>query len=270
MNNGYVAVIDSGIGGFSVLSEMLKIMPNENYIYFGDNQNAPYGNRTNSDLFSITMQNLMYLHTFNIKAIVFGCNTISTNLLSKVAYYFPDTAFFGVYPPVEMNLLHGRKVLMLCTNNTAKKFNETKDFTILALNDLALDVEKNMFNLDRVSVEKHIYQGIEARDFRLKELLTTKEHLLTTKKLKMIFDHHLRYFDVVILGCTHYFFVKNKIFNHFRPQLTIGGETLTAKRVKTYLENSNSLVKTKRKQVLFLGACKDLNKAFFEKSIFIK
>lgn len=94
MNNGYVAVIDSGIGGFSVLSEMLKIMPNENYIYFGDNQNAPYGNRTNSDLFSITMQNLMYLHTFNIKAIVFGCNTISTNLLSKVAYYFPDTAFF--------------------------------------------------------------------------------------------------------------------------------------------------------------------------------
>ena len=44
MKEGYIALIDSGVGGISLLLELLKILPNEKYLYFGDNDNAPYGN----------------------------------------------------------------------------------------------------------------------------------------------------------------------------------------------------------------------------------
>ena len=58
MEKSYVAVIDSGIGGISVLKELIRLMPNERYIYLGDNKNAPYGNRTENDLFSLSMSNI--------------------------------------------------------------------------------------------------------------------------------------------------------------------------------------------------------------------
>ena len=45
MNNGYIALIDSGIGGISLLLELIKLLPNERFLYFGDNKNAPYGNK---------------------------------------------------------------------------------------------------------------------------------------------------------------------------------------------------------------------------------
>ena len=58
MNDNYIAVIDSGVGGLSVLSELVKSAPNNNYIYFGDNSNAPYGNKSERQLKEITIKNL--------------------------------------------------------------------------------------------------------------------------------------------------------------------------------------------------------------------
>ena len=81
MSSGYIAVLDSGIGGFSVLEELLKVMPNENYLYFGDGKNAPYGNKTTFQLTEVVMQNIFKIMPLGIKGIVFGCNTISTTFM---------------------------------------------------------------------------------------------------------------------------------------------------------------------------------------------
>ena len=266
MNSDYIAVLDSGIGGFSVLEELLKVMPNENYLYFGDGKNAPYGSKTYLELKDIVIQNILKILPYGIKGVVFACNTISTTVLNEVRSYFQDLEFFGTYPPVEINLLRKRKTLLLCTPNTAKNYAETENLTVLPMCELAIDIERNCMSLERVDVGYHLSKAIEFREQNLlKNNLTTFTPILTTKKLKMIFDHQINYFDAVILGCTHYYFVKNKIFNHFQPQVLIGGEFFTAKRVKEYYKKTKTLVKYSKNHILFFGENASTNATFFSK-----
>ena len=79
-----IAVIDSGVGGISVLRELMRLMPNENYIYYGDSANAPYGSKTKAEVLSITENNLRYLKKCGIKALVIACNT-ATSAAASVA-----------------------------------------------------------------------------------------------------------------------------------------------------------------------------------------
>ena len=78
-----IAVIDSGVGGISVLRELVRIMPRENYIYFGDSKNAPYGSKSKGEVLSLTRKNLAYLQERGIKALVIACNT-ATSAAAKV------------------------------------------------------------------------------------------------------------------------------------------------------------------------------------------
>jgi glutamate racemase len=265
MNSKYIAVLDSGIGGFSVLEELLKVMPNENYLYFGDSKNAPYGNKTFLELINLVVNNIFSILPFGIKGIVFACNTISTTIFNYVKDVFPDIQFFAVYPPVEINLLRKRKTLLLCTPNTAKNFKDSEHLTVLPLSNLALEIERNCLNLEKVEVDKHVSKAIIEREELLKNNLTTFAPILTTKKLKMIFDHQINYFDAVILGCTHYYFVKNQIFNHFRPQVLLGGEHFTVRQVKGYYKKAKTLVNYCQSQVLFFGENAFNNSIFFKK-----
>lgn len=245
MNNGYVAVLDSGIGGISVLKELIKILPNEKYLYYGDNENAPYGNRTIRDLQFITFKNIDKIKKFRIKALVVGCNTLSTNLLSVLSQY-ANVPTFGVFPPVESELLKGKKVLLLATEKTARTFKNTKNLSIIGLSSLAMDIEKNMFNLNMVNLEKNIHNK---NNFYCGEVFCKNNS-----------------YDTVILGCTHYYFVKNKIYDHFRPLNLISGEFFTVKKVYDFIKNTKLLEKNKQNEVLFIGKNAEINHEFFKKS----
>ena len=77
-----IAVMDSGLGGISVLRELVKIMPNERFLYFGDSINAPYGTKTKPEVLEITRKNLSLLKERGIKAFVIACNT-ATSVAAK-------------------------------------------------------------------------------------------------------------------------------------------------------------------------------------------
>ncbi len=266
MNKGYVAIMDSGIGGLSVLAELKKRLPNESFIYFGDNENAPYGCRSEIDLLGLTMENLQVLKKYPLKCVVLGCNTLSTTIIRELSYYNPEIKFFGTYPPVEINQIRNRKVLLICTSNTAKKYKVSDNVCVLPTKNLAYDIERNIYNLNKVDFSKHVtdaFNDVYGKNLS-NNLLTTKDAQMTTKNLKMIFDHQLRYFEVVILGCTHYFFIKNKIFDHFRPHIILGGESFTANKVKQYLQNDKRLEKHCKNQTIFIGKSAKLNKRVFE------
>jgi glutamate racemase len=264
MKNRFIAVFDSGIGGISVLGELIKAMPNERFIYFGDNKNAPYGCKTERHLLELTMDNIFSVLPFGIKAIVFGCNTISTTIFHRIAYFFPDIKFFGIFPPVEINLLHKRKTLLLCTPNTAKSFISGSCLTILPLENLACEIEQNMFSLDRVDVHKNLSDAVEKLDnINTDSCLIKKDHFLSLQNLKMIIDHRLHYFDVIILGCTHYFFVSKKISDHFRPLVILGGEKFTARRVKMFLGQCEKHKIVSKNQLIFFGENALVNYNFF-------
>ena len=70
-----VGVFDSGLGGMSVLRELVNLMPNEDFIYFGDSANAPYGTKSADTVRALTLKNFEYLYSLGIKAFVIACNT---------------------------------------------------------------------------------------------------------------------------------------------------------------------------------------------------
>ena len=71
----YIGVFDSGVGGISVLKELVRRMPDENYLYFGDSANAPYGSRTTREVRALTLEKAEYLCSRGSKALVIACNT---------------------------------------------------------------------------------------------------------------------------------------------------------------------------------------------------
>ena len=76
-NNCPIGVFDSGVGGLSVFSQLIKLLPNENYIYFGDTVNLPYGNKSQEELVKISAKIFDFFKSKNVKAVVMACNTTS-------------------------------------------------------------------------------------------------------------------------------------------------------------------------------------------------
>ena len=95
-NDLSIALLDSGVGGISVLRELLRIMPAENYLYFGDSANAPYGNRDRAEVLDITRKNLELLRSRGIKALVIACNTATSAAAAVLRRENPDLLIIGI------------------------------------------------------------------------------------------------------------------------------------------------------------------------------
>ncbi len=235
MNDGYIAVLDSGVGGLSVLDELTKAFPNERFLYFGDNDNAPYGDRTENDLWSLTLKNIIYILSFNVKALVVACNTLSVTILERIRA-FVSVPCFGVFPPVERCLINGENTLLISTVKTAEKFACYKNLQVIGLPNLVKDIENNLFSLNKVDIKRHLLNSFNRC-------------------------------ETLILGCTHYNFVKFGIIDHFRPKKILTGEEFTVKQVETKLRLKKSLENNKRFNVLFVGKNSKINQIFWKKVV---
>ncbi len=240
MNTGYIAVMDSGIGGLFTLKRLIEEMPNERFLYFGDNLNAPYGDKPVSLLNILTLKNVSRVMTHGVKALVFACNTLAVNVLGNVKRLVP-VPVFGVYPPTEKTATEGKRTVLFCTERTAERFNDTEQLKVVSLSRLAKDVEKNAADLSAVNL---------------------KAHLDSSLKYRKIISENYR-FDTVILGCTHYGLIKNKFSDHFCPRNIISGDDFTAKQVKKALLFSGKLANNKEITVDFIGDCAEKNRKIF-------
>ena len=125
--NQPIGVFDSGVGGISVLKELYKVMPQENYIYFGDSQNAPYGTRPLEEIRSLTIANVELLLKQEAKGIVVACNTATAAAVRILRGMYPDIPLVGIEPAVKPAALqpgHPR-VLVMATPMTiqGEKYN---------------------------------------------------------------------------------------------------------------------------------------------------
>ena len=73
-----IGVIDSGVGGLTVVREIQRLLPGEDILFFGDSANVPYGNRSADEIFALTMRMLRYLEQRGVKCVAIACNTISS------------------------------------------------------------------------------------------------------------------------------------------------------------------------------------------------
>ena len=118
----FVGVFDSGLGGLSVLKAMLKILPQEKYIYFGDSANAPYGTKGEDEILALTEKSLEMFINMGAKAIVLACNTATSMAASTLRQKYKEIPIIGVEPAIKPAALEneGKKVLMLATPATVR------------------------------------------------------------------------------------------------------------------------------------------------------
>ena len=237
-----IAVIDSGVGGISVLRELLRIMPNENYIYFGDSQNAPYGSKSKSEVLELTKKNLAALKARGIKAFVIACNTATSAAAKTLREENPDLIIVGIEPAIKpaSEICEKPRVLVMATGLTLRE----EKFTAL--------VNRFSGKGEFIPLPCHgLVELIERGDLESNEIDEYLTRLFSPYKDKKI--------DGIVLGCTHYPHVKAMIAKHFPADVKIidGGEG-TARQTRRKLEEAGLLsTSTERGHVEILNSSSD-------------
>lgn len=240
-----IAVFDSGVGGISVLRELVKIMPQENYIYFGDSQNAPYGMKDKEEVRRLTIACAQKLFDQGAKGLVVACNTATSAAVRVLREMYPYIPIVGIEPAVKPAVfcMDHPRVLVMATPMTihAEKFKHLmeryeNDATIIPLPCPGL------------------MDFIERGDLDGEDL-----HKYLTELLYLYGDHQV---DAAVLGCTHYPFARKQIQNVLGESVLIfdGGEG-TAREMKRRLKESNLLSERETKgQIHFENSLSDPSK----------
>lgn len=189
-----IGVFDSGMGGLTVLSEIEKAMPNENIIYYADAKNCPYGEKTKEQILSFTRDAVNRLLKLGSKIIVIACNTATNSSIKEIREEFNKVKFIAMEPAVKpaVDVTKNGKIAVIATRSTingeslkklCSKHSENVDILTIATPELVELVEKNRENTPESN-----------------EILTRYFSEIIRQKI-----------DTVVLGCTHYPFLKNEI-----------------------------------------------------------
>lgn len=220
-----IAVFDSGVGGISVLKELVKIMPNENYIYFGDSKHAPYGMKTKERVLELTLDNAKTLFEKGAKGLVVACNTATSAAVRELRQIYPNIPIVGIEPAVKPAVTYkpGGKVLVMATPMTIR---EEKFRTLMG----RYSKQAKIIPLPCPGLMDFVERGdLYSDDFRkyLEELL---------------YEYRMYKIDAAVLGCTHYPFAKALIQEILGNDVLVfdGGEG-TAREMKRRLAEADLL-----------------------------
>ncbi|SHJ99852.1 glutamate racemase [Tepidibacter formicigenes] len=219
-----IGVFDSGMGGISVLKEMKKLMPKENYIYYGDSKNIPYGKKTKEELSHICIEIVDYFIEKKVKAVVIACNTATSAAVNELRSKY-NIPIIGIEPALKpaVEKYEGGKIAVLATEVTLreKKFNELMN----KYKDKAEIIKIPAPKLVTI-VENGIVSEREAEE-AVRELFE---------------DINLENLSSIVLGCTHYVFLKDIIKKVLGDNIElIDGGFGTALNVKNILLKMDSL-----------------------------
>ena len=219
----YIAVFDSGVGGISVLKELVQLMPDENYLYFGDSANAPYGDRSTEDVRQLTLAAAEALIARGIKALVVACNTATAAAITALRETYPDTIIIGIEPALKMaaDRYPGGHVGVMATPVTLReeKFSQQAErfpnITISAIPVPALVGLIEAGHRDDPEVEALLRPALEPYAGKL---------------------------DAVVLGCTHYPFAAKVIRRILGEQTAVlDGGAGTARETRRRLAEAGLL-----------------------------
>lgn len=189
MDNRAIGVFDSGLGGLTAVRQIRSILPSENIIYFGDTSRVPYGGRSREILLKYARQDVHFLRSFDIKAIVIACGTVSTNALTELRQE-NDLPILGVVEPAcrrAVKLTKNRRVGMIATAASVRS--GAYAATIHLLDD-GVEVISKACPLFVPLVENGRFQP---GDIVVETV--AREYLEPLKAADI---------DTLILGCTHY------------------------------------------------------------------
>lgn len=253
INSKPIGIFDSGFGGITILRELLKLMPNENYIYLGDNKNIPYGDKSKKEIIKLSSKMADFLIKKNCKILVIGCNTISASAseILKEKYNIPIIEVIS-NACAEVNKISKNNISIMAT-----------DFTVKSKIYLKKIKENNEeIKITQIVCKKlcpMIENGWESFEDRFEIL---------NNYIKKINPNS----DSLVLACTHYPLIikdikkvlkENKNKNRNNIKKIIEPSRPTALSVKKYLKENNLLnnnLKNKNRLTIYTTS-NDKNKA---------
>ncbi|MFD2654511.1 MULTISPECIES: glutamate racemase [Gracilibacillus] len=221
-----IGVIDSGVGGLTVASELIRQLPKESIIYLGDTKRCPYGPRPKEEVIQYTWEMVHFLLERDIKMLVIACNTATAFTLEQLREELSIPVVGVIQPGARAAITHSRtdEIGVIGTEGTisSKAYVDT-------LRQINTEIEVHDLACPRFVplVEKGIVQGEEADQ-------VVRETLQPLKQFSNM--------DTLILGCTHYPMIKALIQKEIGSTVTVisSGEE-TAREVSTILEYQNKL-----------------------------
>jgi len=232
-----IGIFDSGLGGLTVLKELITKLPQYDYIYLGDNARSPYGNKTQTEIFNYTKQAIDFLFNHNCELIIVACNTASTSALRKIQTEvlpssYPDKKVLGVLVPVVEELIHDSKN----NSNDLRVGVIATEATILS-GKYEKEIEKQNPNIKVLSHPTPLLVKIveAGKENELETINILKNYLQPFKDQKI---------NYLILGCTHYPFLQKQIEEILDKKIKIiNTPEAVAKKLKEYLERHQNITK---------------------------
>lgn len=225
MNNAPIGIIDSGSGGLSIYRSMKAMLPDESVLYIGDHANIPYGNKSVYFIRERVLTILGYLIQQKVKLVVIACNTAT---VAGIEYYrkkYPDIPIIGIVPVVKTaaSLSKMKRFVILSTDFTAKSGYQKNLITSFASDCEVISIGST-----------NLVPFIEKGNLHSKEIREELQSMFQKMAKKS--------FDVIVLGCSHYPFVRDVIGVIVGSGVTIldSGDAV-ARQVKRILEHINSL-----------------------------
>ena len=232
--NAPIGVFDSGLGGISVLRELMAILPKENYLYFGDDQNAPYGGRPEDEVLSLTHAGVRLLFDHGCKAVVVACNTATAAAIVPLRAEMQNRILVGAEPAIKPALKDGHKrigVLATATTLASQRFRNLAETAGEGAVILPIPAP-GLVEL----IERRIWSGEVIEGFLSRLLQTPMEAGM----------------DAIVLGCTHYPFVAGAIRQVSGNLPLYDGNRGIALQTRRLLDKSDLLTDQEEGSVTFL------------------
>ncbi|MEK7219187.1 MAG: glutamate racemase [Patescibacteria group bacterium] len=230
-NNQPIGVFDSGVGGLSILIELKKKLPNEDFVFLADQKYVPYGEKTKEELITLVYKITDYfIKNHNIKMMVVACNTATCGAIEELRSKY-SIPIVGTVPAVKLAAKKSKSgtVAVISTPSTSKSYrlkNIIKDFC----------QNVDVINIGCKNLEDTVEHG---------ELESTEINKLLLKYLDKVKNSKT---DYLVLGCTHYPFLKKSIRKILGSHIKLidGGKAI-ARRTKWLLKN-NSIKNNQKKR----------------------
>ncbi|MBR4235238.1 MAG: glutamate racemase [Clostridia bacterium] len=215
MDNRPVGVFDSGMGGISLLRNLRALLPEEDFVYYGDDANAPYGTKTEGEILALSRADVDFLLRFDVKAIVIACNT-ATSAAAKTLRSEMTLPIIGIEPALKPAALarKGGKIAVLATPATLRQ----QKFT-----DLMRLYGEHALPLPCPGLMEFAERGVTEGD----ELDAYLENAFSSLRGVRL--------DGVVLGCTHYSFLCGAIRKALPNVPLFDGNDGTARQLKRVL-----------------------------------
>lgn len=222
-SNSPIAFFDSGVGGLTVLNKVKKILPNENYIYFGDTLHVPYGEKTKEQLLEYSKSILEFFESKKCKAVVMACNTTSSVIYDDIKGKYN----FKLYPIVQ-------SVSKILANLDIERLGVFA--TSATINSNVYPREISKYNKNMKVYGKHCPNWVRIVE---DNSLTNPESINIVKKdLDVMLVNNPQ---KIVLGCTHYPFLLDTLSKFASRDLYIDPAIYFADYIKSDLEQCGLL-----------------------------